>query len=601
MWFLFLVAIPAFCEEPHTLEKIIVKASDSVSSEVDAIKGASSVQIITSQEIRQANPNSLGDLLDYIAGIDLRNRGSFGVQADLSLRGSGFEQVAVLIDGINVMDPQTGHHNLDIPLTLFDVERVEVTKVGDSAFYGAGALSGSVNIITKKPFKKNLNMDTLFGEHALFGEAFSFSLPKGDFSSRLSFDHKLSKAARPNTDFEYRTASLYLNKDFGQNSLNTLFGYQKKDFGADSFYSNLFPEEEEHTETFFAQTGLDSKLGSGKMQNNLFFRKHRDKFILRRNNPTSVNYHTTYTYGFNTGLDLSLEYGHLLLGIDAAREEINSTNLGKHSRLHESGSLGFIPQLKDKFTLDLRLRQDHYEQFGWQPSYNFGLGYKIFGDNLRLKSCFSRAFRVPTFTELFYSDAANKGNPNLGVERADNYLLGLEFRHNWLELGLDGFLRRGRNLIDWTRTLETLPWSATNLGSVDFSGIEFNSKIKLDSNSKFLKLEKIVFSYNYTTVNKKTSGLFSKYVLDILKHQLMLGVYSYLFGLNLDWQLSYNKREYGQSYFIGNLYIGKKLGGGNFTVEPFVKIDNFSNTRYTEVSGVLQPGRWLKSGLKLEW
>jgi hypothetical protein len=136
---------------------------------------------------------------------------------------------------------------------------------------------------------------------------------------------------------------------------------------------------------------------------------------------------------------------------------------------------------------------------------------------------------------------------------------------------------------------------------VDFYGAEFRTQMKLGANFKWGNLEKINFSYNYTAAEKKASGFFSKYALDILKNQYILDIYSQVLGLSLDWQLSYNQRYYGETYFVGNIYLSKKFINKNFTVEPFVKIDNFSNTKYSEISGVSQPGRWIKSGLKFEW
>ncbi len=580
----------SFGEEPYALEKIVVRQDKGHSPET-----------FTASDIKERNPGSLADLLDSIGGLELRYRGPLGVQGDLSLNGSTAEQVAVLIDGLNVTDPQTGHHNLDIPLTIFDVEKIEVFKEGSSSSCGAGAFAGSVNIVTKKPTRKVLNLDTLFGEHALFGQLFSFSLSQEDFSGRLSFEHKVSSGARANTDFEYKTISLYLNKDFSSVALDGLFGFQKKDFGADSFYSNLFPEEEEHTETVFIRTGLNSDLSLGSFKNNLFFRKHRDKFILQRNNPFSVNYHTTYVYGVKPELSLPIKYGDILLGVDTGRDEIYSSNLGKHTRLHEACFIGFIPERQGKLDTNSRLRLDHYQGWSSQASYNFGLDYGLIDNKLKITSSVSRAFRIPSFTELYYSDAANKGNPELKVETSDNFRLGLDFKEENIFLGIDGFLRRGKNLIDWTRASAADPWRATNLGRVDFCGIGFSSKLNPDLQFKGLELEKVAFSYNYMDVDKKTSGSLSKYALDILKHQFILDIYSTVFGLNFSWQLSYNQRYYGEIYFVGNLYMAKKIITKDFILEPFIKIDNFSNTEYSEIAAVLQPGRWVKAGLKFEW
>ena len=591
---------PIYAEEGLDLEKIVVKQNKEASVWASPKKN-SPTETFTGSEIKQKNLDTLTDLLNYSAGMDLRSRGPEGIQGDLSLRGSNFEQAAVAINGINVMDPQTGHHNLDIPLTVYDIDRVEVSKIGDSAYYGAGALAGSANFLIKKPTKNSFNLETLFGENALFRQASSYSFLKNDFSGRVSFEHNIAKAARPNTDFQDKTASIYLSKDFADTKLDYLFGYQKKDFGADSFYSNLFPEEEEHTETLFFDTGLNQKLAAGSLQENLYLRKHRDKFILTRNNPTSVNYHTTYVYGLNQQFGLPIRYGLLSFGLDTGIDEINSTNLGKRSRLHQAEYAGFTPELGDKLSAELKSRIDYYQHWGWQPSYNFGMGYKLIDDLLKVRGCLSRAFRIPSFTELFYSDPANKGNPDLKIETSDNFDLGVDSKTDRIELSLDGYLRQARNVIDWTRASESLPWEATNLGKVDFTGIEFRSKLKTRSNFNWFSLESLGFSYNYNHADKKTSGFFSKYALDILRDQYILDLYSVFFSLTINWQLSYNQRNFGETYFIGNLYIGKKFCGSNFVFEPFMKIDNFSNTKYSEISGVLEPGRWIKGGVKLEW
>ena len=585
--------------EPRTLEKIVVKSAQG-SSAGSYSRNNYSLQTLSAQEIEEKNLNSPADTLDYVPGVDLRYRGTSGIQGDLSLRGSTYEEVAVLIDGVKVMDPQTGHHNLDIPLTGFDIEKLEVLKEGSSSLYGAGAFAGSANFVVKKPVKRSLNIESYAGEHALFGNSFSYTLPSDIVSSRVSFEHKVSKAARPNTDFEYKTASLYLDKEIGDTGLDALFGYQKKDFGAGSFYSNMFPEEEEHTETFFYKAGLEQKLNTAFLKNNIFLRKHRDKFILKRNNPTSVNYHTTYVYGLTSQLDLPTEYADLIFGMDAGRDEINSTNLGKHARMHEAGSLGLVPKFGGKLSADLRLRLDNYEDWGAQESYGLGLGYLI-SEGLRLKGSLGRSFRVPSFTDLYYSDAGNKGNPGLKVERSDNLALGLESKHKIIDLGLEGFYRKGRNMIDWTRVSTADPWQATNLGGVDYQGVEFSSLVRPGFKSEIASIDKVRFSYTYMRADRTASGFYSKYALDILKHQYIFEPYFNVLGFSLSFGLSYNQRYYGDIYFLGNVYLARKIKCKDMAFEPFFKVDNFTDRKYCEISGVVQPGRWVKGGVKFEW
>lgn len=581
----------SFAQETYTLEKITVSRAEGIYSQ----------DTLTAEDLKKQNLNTPADILNSISGIDLRSRAPFGIQGDISLRGSSYEQVAVLVDGIKLMDPQTGHYNLDIPLTIFDLEAVEVTKEAASSLYGAGALAGSINLVTKKPQKQVLNLESFFGEHALFGQAFSLSLPQKDFAARISFDHKLAKAARPNTDFDCQTGSFYLTKDLDSASIDTLLGWQKKDYGADSFYSNLFPEEEEHTETLFIKSRLDLKLDNFLLKNNLFLRKHDDKFILRRNNPTSVNYHTNYIYGFDSSANYPLKLGNLTFGISSGIDQINSTNMGKHSRLYEAGIFGLNFDSGNRISADLRFRLDHYQKWPAQQSFNFGLKARLIDDRLNFRTSAAKSFRIPTFTDLYYSDAGNKGNQNLGVEKSYSYVCGLDYKINSFDLSIEGFFRRGIDLIDWTRRSSSLAWEATNLSSVDFKGGTFNSKISPDLAYKSLKLDNITFSYSYIDATKKASGFFSKYALDILMHQLILGINSRIFGLGLNWQLTYNKRYYGETYFVGNFSIGKKFSNKNYIIEPFFKIDNFTNTEYSETSGVLQPGRWLQAGIKLVW
>jgi len=591
---IFLVNAFVYAQDNLELEKITVRRKAAPGS-------FSSKEIISAKELQEKNLNSLPEVLNLVSGLDLRQRGAFGIQADTSLRGSSFEQVAILIDGIRVMDPQTGHYNLDIPLTMFDIERVEIIKSGASSNYGAGALAGSINFVTKKPGSRSFNMEALGGDYALGGQSFSLSMPMNRFSGRISFDHKKAKAARPNTDFEYENGSFYLNKDFESASLDTLIGWQKKDYGADSFYSNLFPEEEEHTETLFLKSGFNKKIGVFDLRNDIFLRRHDDKFILKRNSPTSVNYHTTYVYGLGSSLFVPVQSGSLLFGASAGRDEINSTNLGKHARLYEAAMLTHSFLWQDKLSSDFGLRADHYQKWSWQESFNLDLAYKILEDKLRIHGGICSAFRVPTFTELFYNDAANRGNPELGIERSYSATCGLNLKKDFYSFGLEGFYRRGENLIDWTRLSTLAPWQATNLGQVDYKGVTFNSVVRPGIDSRAFKLSQASFSYNYTDADKKASGFYSKYALDILMHQFVLGLNCQVFGIDLDWQFSYNKRYYSETYFTGNIYIGRKFAGKELNFEPFIKIDNFTNSEYSENTGVLQPGRWMQAGVKLEW
>ena len=564
--------LSSFADEDYALEKIVVRGASSSKQSQNYPS-----ETISAKDIQTKKINSTPDILKYVSGVDLRYRGTSGVQGDLSIRGSTYEQVDVLIDGIRINDSQTGHHNLDIPLTSMDIEKIEVIKQG----------AGSINITTKKPLKKSTSLETIAGAHALYGQAFSCDMPGKNFSNSFSFEHKTSNGARPNTDFDYQTFSYIFNRDWTNNSLNFLAGYQDKDFGADSFYSNLYKEEEEHTKTLFLKTGLDTDMGSYDLKNSVFLRRHHDKFILNRNNPSlSQNTHTTYLYGIHSGISVPVKYGDMESGFEISRDTIDSTNLGKNARMNEAYFLGFNPESGYKLEPSARFRIDHFQNWSYQNSFNAGLGYWLIDNKLKIKSCFSHSFRVPSFTELYYSDAANKGNPDLKVEKSDNYSLGLETNYNNIPVACGAFLRKVKNLIDYTRPTVTDIWQATNLGSVDFKGAE-------------LRLGPL--SYTYMEANRNTSGFLSKYALDILKHQLMLNLNRNVLGIKIDWHMSYNERKFGETYFVGDLCVSKVFENKNNSMEPFLKIDNFTDTEYSEISGVTQPGRWTQAGIRLKW
>jgi len=349
------------------------------------------------------------------------------------------------------------------------------------------------------------------------------------------------------------------------------------------------------------RTGLRAPTQWGSLTGNAYWRTHVDKFILRRNTPSAANNHATHVYGFDTDLERATRFGILSAGFSSGRDGIDSTNLAKHARWYQGISGGLHRDLTERFSFEARGRGDYYQQWGWHESMNLSGRYALMTDTLYAVSSWARGFRVPTFTELYYSDAGNRGNQDLKAEKADTYTSGIEARKGYWSGGVHVFVRQGRNLIDWTRTSNTDIWQATNLGSVDFRGIECSLKAQPFIGNRFVSVDTVSFSYTYTDTDRKTSGFFSKYALDIAKHNYIFGVNQRFLGWELAWKLLYVERYYGERYCVANVSVSKTLRLRNCIVEPFISADNFTNTKYSEVGGVLQPGRWIQGGVKLEW
>src|SRR5665647_2759420 len=239
--------------------------------------------IIDKTEITKNAVTSLDQLLDYVAGVDIRQRGTNGTQADISIRGGSFDQVLVLLNGVNITDPQTGHFNLDIPVDLSDVTRVEILQGSSARVLGPNAFSGAINIVTEKSGKAALNAELSAGSFHNYGQSVSGNLGNDKFHSFASVSHKSSAGYMANTDFDVLNA-------FFQSVLNTRtvgkfdlqLSAQQKSFGANSFYSLAYPNQFESSKTFM--TALNWSLTKGHLTLNAqaSWRRHHDRFELFR-------------------------------------------------------------------------------------------------------------------------------------------------------------------------------------------------------------------------------------------------------------------------------------------------------------------------------
>ncbi|MCM8778464.1 MAG: TonB-dependent receptor [Candidatus Omnitrophica bacterium] len=539
---------------------------------------------------------SLPDLLQYFSSVDIRRRSAYGIQADLSIRGSNFQQTLVLFDGLNLNDPQTAHHNLDLPLTMFDIERIEVLRGQASGLYGGGAFGGVVSIFTKKPEGKKIFYQTSRGEFNSWNQAISVTHPLGDFASRFSYEYKQSSAYKPETDFIQRNFYSNIVHGFGEGEMDFVYGFTDKDFGASTFYSKYFPRQEEHTRTDFLRLGLKANDST----TSFYYRRHWDNFLLDRTRPGwNENTHTSYIYGGQFIKREETPWGNLAWGLDFAYDKISSTKLNKHSRNREAIFLEWGNGFKEKYIFNLSLREDYYSYWGSEFSPNLNFGYLI-EPNFKLHSSFGKAFRVPSYTELYYQDAANIGNSSLLPEHAFSWEMGLDKTIGDNLFSITFFKRKTRNTIDWVRENSAdTTWEAKNIGEIFFKGVEFNYRL-MNRDKYIFSLER--FGYSYLEAERKADLGLSKYVLDHLQHQFLLGLRNLLpWGFVQTWNLNYKERTTGSGGFLLDSRIAKNIFQKNFNLEIFLEGTNLTNTNYQEITDVAMPGRWLSWGLKFEF
>ena len=540
-------------------------------------------KIITADDSRSQYILDISDVLENQTVVDLKTRGKFGVQNDIYIRGIGFEHSVVMIDGMSINDPHSGHFNFDIPLTVYDYNKIKIIP-GAVAILGSNALGGVINIETSEIKEKKFRLRTVWGQKQLNITTISYAQPGENFNFRLSLDRKSSASYRPETDFD--TSTVFFKFQFQNKPLSpdVIIGWMNKNFGADSFYSQAYNREEEHTRTFFAL--LTFQL-SQNIKPQIFYRRHYDRFILDRENPDFyTNLHHTHTYTFRIPVSLEFKNSFWDFGLELSRDDIKSTNLGKHLRTRFSGYLCISRLFGDKFLGNISLRMDKYNTHKIEFSPGVYLQYDIcLGSSIYFLT--QRSFRIPSFTELYYSSPANKGNPDLNPESGINFEIGLKNENDKYLWGLSLFRMFGYDVVDWGRQSLNEPWQAGNISSLDIRGGEM-----------WLEYKNLKFAYSYLDGDYKSEYKFYKYVANYLRHNFNVRYRRKLFNFDISVDFSYRKPKRLDGFFDLDVGITKKL---NVYSIFFLRIDNFFNARQEEILGVTLPGRWLSLGMEFNF
>ncbi len=379
--------------------------------------------VIGKEEIANAPARSIQDLLEYAVNVDVRQRGNFGVQSDISMRGGTFDQTLILLNGIKINDPQTGHHNMNLPIELDNVERIEILQGPASRVYGPNAFSGAINIITNSAGRRNLHLSLSEGEYNTYSAAAGGCFNLGRVNNYVSFTKKNSEGYMPNTDYNLANFFYRAGTRLAGGTLEAQAGYTDKAFGANSFYSAKYPDQFERTRTTFATIKYTAGTGL-RFTPSLYWRRHNDKFELFRNAAPSWyknhNYHRTDVLGGGANLSYISDLGTTSAGVEVRYEGILSNVLGKplSTPISVPGEGGAMFTRSDS-RVNTSLFLEHSvtagicsASFGVMLNDNTAFGFKAFpGMDVNLKitggaSVFAsanKALRIPTFTDLYYS------------------------------------------------------------------------------------------------------------------------------------------------------------------------------------------------------
>jgi iron complex outermembrane receptor protein len=614
------------------LEEIVISAQKAP---VVYSKLARQVLSIKSEEIKRMPVSNFNDLLENFTGLDVRQRGANGIQADISIRGGSFDQNLILLNGVNISDPQTGHHSLNLPIDLNSIERIEILEGSGSRVFGPNAFSGAVNIITNQSDKNYTKFNFSAGDFGLFSGSISSSLKVKNTKHFVSFSKSQTKGYTNNTD--YNTYNLFYNSnyssDFGK--INFQIGYTDKEFGANSFYTPEYPDQFEQTKTTF--TSLQFETGKKiKLIPTVYYRRHQDRFELFRYEPASWysghNYHLTDVYGLKLDSRISSKYGITSFGVELRSENIWSNVLGNDME----DTIKAIGESEGIYTKNYSRTISNYfleHSFivgnftfsggllaSWVSENNFDfniypgvdLSYAL-NKSLRAYASINKSLRLPTFTDLFYSGPSNIGNDDLKPEEAISYELGLKINTKIIQSSISAFYRDSKNLIAWVKPIGSLPedkWQTQNLTNVETTGFQISNTISINK----CCINSIGLNYNYLNQESKSGEYETKYSLNYLKHNLAISLnHKIIKDLSLSWILklqdregSYLKYDYATSKYVGEenfdlfALVDAKLSYTLNTFSIYAEATNLFNVTYIDIANVQMPGRWFKVGFDVQ-
>jgi len=473
-------AAAAAQDRPVVLDTLDVSVGSRSSARLPAASRA--VTVIDADAIAAAPARTLADVLALSLGTDVQPRSP--AQADVALRGATFEQVLVLVDGVRMSDAQTGHFDLDLAVPLAEIERIEILRGPATALYGSDAVGGVINVVTRRDGER-LRFGIEGGGFGTLGAHASAAAGTDALRVRAGAEYRRADGHRPGTDYDALQTRLAVDAAVAGRTLRADFGFAARDFGARAFYTPpTAPYDEfEATRTATAAIALVPAAGARtSFEPRITARRHDDEFLLQRDDPDFYrNRHTNWQFGGELVARHTVSPTvRLVAGGEAYRDVLESNGLGDHAEgrgaLFGEASFGHA----GRAVAQVGVRTDWHSGFGTFLAPSAAVAVWA-SPALRVRASAGRSFRAPSWTDRYYSDPTNQGDPDLVPERAWEAELGADVRPaERVRFGAAAFLRRANGLIDWAKPVELVddietPWRTRNVQSATYTGLEFHA------------------------------------------------------------------------------------------------------------------------------
>lgn len=614
-------------EQEKELDEVVVTAS-RISLPINL--SSRLVTVISHEEISRAPIQNLQDLLNYIAGVDITQRGAHGVQADISIRGGSFDQVAILLNGVNISNPQTGHLSLNLPINISDIDRIEIIHGASAITYGASAFSGGINIITKKNPQHKAKTSVQGGMFGLFNAELGGALRTTNGVHQLSAGYRRADGDQPNSDYQISNIFWQSRWHSQQSTVDIQAGFLGKDFGANTFYSARYPNQYEKTKNYYAsikaQTGDKLKISPV-----VYWNRTNDEFQLIKgsSSPIPYNYHQSDVYGANINLDYISAYGITSFGAELRSEAVKSSVLGtlmreprgkyrySASRTNVSYALEHNILLKE-WTITAGLLANYNTFVEGRYKFYPALNVAYRPNHLwRIFASWNESTRMPSFTELYYRTRTHQSGANLKPETMKSAELGAHFNSRTVKGHFTSYINKGKDIIDWTKTSSTDSiWQSVNHAKITTLGFDSGVKVSLNDVFAFMPTGSLLqIDYTKQHQRKAASSLISSYSFNFLRDKFVTKLdlpFTEKWGSSLSWR--WQKRNGFFAYYatptaqaVTRPYPSFSTMDMQVYFKPkehmklFANINNLYNTSYYDLGNVPQPGFWATAGISYAW
>lgn len=612
-----------------------------------AAVAARTVMTFSRDDIAAAGVTSINDLVKLCAGIDVRQRGAFGVQTDISINGGTFDQITILLNGVNISSPHTGHLSADFPITAQDIERVEVLEGAAARVYGTSAFTGAINIVTRKE-QREVAVHAYGGMYGYGGGEARVSVPWRQWHNHVSGGYTRSNGATDNSDFQSGRA-FWQGQYYAPNvQVDYQLGYSNKPYGANTFYGAASTDQWERNERWMGAVRLKSQVGRLHIVPAVNWNRWYDHYQWHKGSPAGENFHQVdvYTLSLNNWLDWC--GGRTAFGAEMRSEGILSTKLGEpleESRWHEAhGSggealykyaadrtnvSGFVEHniILQQWTISAGVLANMNTALDTRWRFYPGVDVSYRPDrHWTLYASWNMALRMPTYTDLYYSGTGIEGTRNLLPERTHDVSLKAAFRSKSFAADVTPFYSRRTNMIDWV-VLAANPMATPVAPGIDATdpknwvyrsgnynldnvGVRLNAAWEprqLWGEAFPLRKVSVQYSFLHEDLSYPQPILASKYAMEYVRHKLVATADTRLapadargwrwLHLGVSYRYCDRTGSGNDSYGI----VDARLSWDHPHLSVYIDARNVLNTTYYDYSYIRQPGIWVVGGVRIRF